>query len=407
MKFTYQGYDKAGAETKGSIEANDEGDATQKLQKRGVFPTSIVEFTETESAPAGKRRLLGSVGPKHVAMMARELSVLVSTGTTVVDSLGAIERQATDEKWRRIVHDVRTRVEEGMTLHEALGVHSGTFDAVFRSLVAAGESSGNLDEMLGRLARLTRRQMAARASVIGAMIYPVLLITVASVVLVMMMIFVLPRFEGLFETLGAELPPTTKLLMGVSAVLRGYWWVILPVVLALAGCGAFYLRTAGGVRFRGTFAVRSPQFGKIVRSLSTARLTRLLGMLLDSKVPMIDALTLTRQSMSNHHYSDLLAKAEEAVTRGESISDAFARSALITPSTCEAIRNGEQSGRLSVVLVSVAEYLDEENDATMRSLGSVIEPLIMILLGVVVGFVAVSMFLPLFDLTASAGGGAP
>ncbi len=410
MIFRYSGYDKSGAETKGTIECADEGDAAQKLQNRGVFVTSIAEASGKEAAPiVSKKRSGRSVGPKYVAMMARELSVLVSTGTTVVDSLAAIERQATEERWRSIVHDVRTRVEQGTQLHEALGAHSGTFDAVFRSLVAAGESSGNLDEMLGRLAKITRRQMAARASVVGAMIYPTLLITVATIVLTLMMIFVLPRFEGLFETLGADLPSTTKLLMGVSDGLRGYWWAILPGVVVLGVCAVLYLKTPKGQRFLGSVAVRAPQFGKIVRSLSTARLTRLLGMLLESRVSMIDALTLTRQSMSNHHYADLLTAAEDAVTRGESISDAFTRSDLIAPSTCEAIRNGEQSGKLSVVLVSVAEYLDEENDATMRSLGSVIEPLIMMLLGVIVGFVAVSMFLPLFDLTASAGsrGGSP
>lgn len=405
MNFTYQGYDKGGAETSGTIEAGDQGDAIQKLKRQGVFVTTIGEGP-AKAAPSPKRKKRGrSVGAKHVAMMARELSVLVSTGTTVVDSLAAVERQATDEKWRGIVRDVRVRVEEGATLHEALAVHSGTFDAVFRSLVAAGESSGNLDDMLGRLATLTRRQMAARASVVGAMIYPVLLISVAIVVLTLMMIFVLPRFEGLFETLGADLPSTTKLLMGASDAIRVYWWLLLPGVLLAVGGGVMYARTPSGQRSIDTLGVRAPQFGRIVRSLSTARLTRLLGMLLESKVPMIDALTLTRQSMSNSHYAELLTSAEDAVTRGESISDAFARSNLVTPSTCEAIRNGEQSGSLAAVLVSVAEYLDEENDATMRSLGSVIEPLIMIVLGVVVGFVAVSMFLPLFDLTASAGGG--
>ena len=406
MNFRYEGYDKSGGATKGSIEAVDEGDAAQKLQKRGVFITTIEAGAGKSPAQARGVKRGRSVGAKHVAMLARELSVLVSTGTTVVDALSAVERQATEEKWRNVIRDVRVRVEEGATLHEALALHPGTFDAVFRSLVAAGESSGNLDEMLRRLATLTRRQMAARASVIGAMIYPVLLISVASIVLTLMMVFVLPRFEGLFATLGAELPATTKILMFVSGLVRGYWWVIGPcAVLSVVG-GMFYMKTPAGQRFVDTLGVRAPQFGKIVRSLSTARLTRLLGMLLESKVPLIDALTLTRQSMSNYHYANLLTEAENAVTRGESISDAFARSDLITPSTCEAIRNAEQSGSLSTVLVSVAEYLDEENDGTMRSLGSVIEPVIMILLGIIVGFVAVSMFLPLFDLTASAGGGA-
>lgn len=403
MNFKYEGYDKSGAETSGVVEAGDKNDAVQKLKRQGVFVTTIAEGGAKAPPPARPKRSGRSVGAKHVAMMARELSVLVSTGTRVVDALAAVERQATEERWRQVVRNVRVRVEEGATLHEALAAHSGTFDAVFRSLVAAGESSGKLDEMLARLATLTRRQMATRASVVGAMIYPALLISVAVVVLTLMMIFVLPRFEGLFETLGAELPSTTKALMAVSHTVKGYWWVVLPcVVMAVAG-GVLYARTASGQRALDTLGVRAPQFGKIVRSLATARLARLLGMLLESKVPLLDALTLTRQSMSNSHFAELLTSAEDAVTRGESISDAFARSSLISPATCEAIRNGEQSGSLAKVLVSVAEYLDEENDATMRALGSVIEPFIMIVLGLVVGFVAVSMFLPLFDLTASAG----
>lgn len=345
---------------------------------------------------------------RHLAGFARELSVLVSTGTPMVESLAALERQAADERWRVVVGDVRRRVEEGDPLSQALAAHPQIFDPVSRSLMAAGESSGRMESMLDRLAQLTRRKERTRAMIAGAMVYPALLLTVGSGVLVLMLTFVLPRFSGLFETLETPLPATTKFLVSLSEILRGYWFIVFPVIIGFVVAVVFWSKSVSGRTAIQTVSIRMPKLGVVSRTIICAQLARVLGVLLESRVPMMEALDLTRQSMSNHHYTKLISRAEDAVTRGDPISSAFASDTkLVTAALSEAIRNGEQSGRLAEVLLRLADYLDEENETVLKSLASILEPIIMIGLGVVVGFIAVSMFLPLFDLTASAGGGAP
>jgi type II secretory pathway component PulF len=221
----------------------------------------------------------------------------------------------------------------------------------------------------------------------------------------LLLTFVLPRFAGLFVTLGSPLPPTTKMVMAVSDFLRGYWWALIGLTVgAVFGIRA-WLKTPVGRRSFDTASVRAPIVGRITRSFCTARIARLLGIQVESKVPLLDALKLTRQAAGNLLFQDLIAQAEEAATRGQSVSSAFAGSALISPAISEAMHSGEQTGQMSTLLISIADFLDEENEVIVRSLTSIIEPMILIVLGVMVGFVAVSMFLPLFDLTATTSGG--
>lgn len=407
MKFACKGYTKSGDPVTEVIEASDATDAAERLRRRGVFVVSTAPANAGDAPAAKSKESKGKSNLKHLAIFAREMSVLVSTGTPVVEALMAMERQAKDDGWKETLHDVRRRVEEGSPLSEAMHAHPVVFDAVAKSLVAAGESSGQLDKMLDRLAALTRRQMQARSAIIGALIYPALLLVVATVVITLMTVFVLPRFGGLFKTLDTPLPPTTKVLMDLSAFLRGYWWAVIPGIFC-SGVGAWaWTRTPSGRRCRETVALRAPRFGVLVRSFATARIARILGVLLESRVPLIECLALTKASMTNSLYRDLIAKAEERVTKGDAVSAAFTDSDLVAPSVCEAMRNGEQTGRLGQVLLSVADYLDDENQAITKSLSTLLEPVIMISLGLVVGFIAISMFLPLFDLTAAAGGGAP
>jgi type II secretory pathway component PulF len=219
------------------------------------------------------------------------------------------------------------------------------------------------------------------------------------------MTFVLPRFAELFANLGAPLPPTTKMVMQASALLRGYWWAF---ILGAGGCVfgfRAWMRTPTGRRIVDTFLIKAPVLGKMVASFATARMARLLGIQIEAKVPLLDALRLTRMAARNVLYRELILSAEEAATQGQPVSAAFAASNLISPTITEALRSGEQSGQVAPLLISIADFLDEENDVVIRSLTSIIEPVILIVLGVLVGFVALSMFLPLFDLTAATGGG--
>ncbi len=408
MRIRCTAYSKSGESVVEIIEAASADDAAERLRKRGLFVVSTEEASgDAERASGAKPGKKRRSSPKQVAVFAREMSVLVSTGTPVVEALHAIERQSTNEGVKAAIGAVSAKVEEGMPLSEAMGEQPQMFDAVSRSLVAAGESSGQLDKMLERLASLARRQAAAQSAIAGAMVYPALLICIAAIVLGLMVAFVLPRFGGLFETLDTPLPPTTDILMTLSDILRSYWWGIVPAAVASVVGFVWWLRSEGGAAFRDGMVLKLPKIGVLVRSFATARIARLLGVLLESRVPLMEALPLTRAAMSNRNYTALIERAEELVTKGESVSSALGGSDLIAPSVCEAIRNGEQSGKLGAVLLNVADYLDEENETVIKSLSSLIEPVIMIVLGLIVGFVAVSMFLPLFDLTATAGGGGP
>lgn len=414
MRYAYRAFDLAGKTVSDVVEAADAGEATEQLRRRGLF---VAEVREAGGAGGGGVAAetrgggfsLGGGGRvKKLALFTRQLAVLISTSTPVVEAIAALEKQTPDPAWRAVIADVRQKIEEGASLSDAMRAHPKCFDSVCCSLIQAGESSGQLDSMLERLAALTRQQQHVRSSLAGAMVYPCLLTVVGVGVLVLMLTFVLPRFAGLFETLKAPLPPTTEILMQLSALMIGHWYAFLVAPVGIAFGLRAWAGSAAGRRSLHSWVLRAPQVGRMARSFSTARVARLLGVLLVSKVPLVEALQLTRQGTANLCYADLLARAEEAVTRGESVSVALAGGGLISPSVCEAVRNGEKAGRVGEVLVSIADYMDEDNEVVVRSLTSILEPVILIVLGVVVGTVALSMFMPLFDLasmTQQGGGG--
>ena len=259
--------------------------------------------------------------------------------------------------------------------------------------------------MLDRLAELTHKRLHIRSAIQGAMIYPCLLSVVAMSVLVMLMVFVIPRFGELFDSLDAAQPPSTAVLLAVSEIAVNYWWALITgLVVVIAGL-KMYFRSSGGKRAFDTLVLRLPKVGEIIRNFSTARIVRMLGVLLESRVPVLEALILTRDTASNIHYKELMDRAERAVSQGEEISSVFEDTDLITPAVYEATRSGEKSGQVGPLLLNLATFLDEENEVTLKALTSIIEPVILIVMGLLVGFVALSMFMPLFDVTSMTGGG--
>lgn len=407
MKLAYVAFDKAGKQVTSTVEAADMAAASETLRRQGLFVSSMVP--EHEAARSGRRstRKPSTRRVKDLAMLMRQLHALVSCGTPLVEALTAMEHQTRPGPWRDALADVRSRVEQGTPFSAAAAEYPEFFDCVCLSLLGAGESSGNLPAMLDRIATMTRKQLAVRNAIAGAMIYPCLLSIIAVGVLGVLMVFVVPRFGELFASLGAKLPPTTEALLCISGFLQARWWIALPILIgAVVGARVWLSRPAGRM-VMDTVVLRLPQLGRIVRNFATARILRLMGVLLDGHVDILEALRLTARSASNHHYAELLREAEDAVTQGRTLHSAFSRSDLITPAVSEAIRNGEQSGQVGVLMLSMADFLDEENEIIVKSLTSIMEPVILVVMGIVVGAVAVSMFVPLFDLTSMAqqGGG--
>ncbi len=404
MKLAYEACDKSGASVSATIEAESSAEAVERLRREGLFVVQIgaVGASGVSAAKKSGSRMGGSHA-KRIMTFTRQLQLLISTGTPIVQALESVERQASSDAWGRVLRWVRATVEGGAPLSEALRQHPRHFDPIYCSLIAAGETAGKLPPILARLALLTRKQAQVRSAILGAMVYPGVLITIGGCVLLTMMMVVLPRFEGMFKSLDLPLPPTTQLLMVMSHFILTWWWALLAVLVASAVGLRAWLRTTSGRHAIDVMLIHAPILGNIYRSFATARIARLLGMLLDSSLPLLETLGLIRQATRNHRYAELIAQAESAVTRGDPVSAAFEDATLIEPTVCEAMRAGEQSGQVAVSMMTVAEFMEEENNVTVRSLTSILEPVILVVLGVLVGSIAISMFLPLFDLATMGG----
>lgn len=413
MKLAYRAFEKSGREITDVIDAPTEAEATERLRHRDLFvadirPASAGPIEESAQVPtSGGLRLPRSKTSKikDVAMFTRQLFMLIKSGTPLAEGLRSLERQTRDPSWRKVIADIRGKLEEGVSLSVAMASRPDCFDEVYRNMISAGETSGKLTTVLDRLAQLIRKRLHVRRAVQGAMIYPALLTVVSMVVFVVMLLLVVPRFKLLFDSLAVPLPATTEFLIDLSGALKSYWPVMVGVLVA-AGVGTkMFLASTSGKRFCDTAVLRLPAVGNVVRSFATARIARLLGVLLDSHLPMLEALQLSRGSVSNIHYQALMDRAAEAVSRGQPMSSAFKDSPLVHPSIYEATRSGEQSGQLSSLLLDTAEFMDEENEILLKGLISIIEPVILIFMGVMVGFVALSIFTPLFDATGLVGKG--
>lgn len=407
MKLTYKGFDSVGNPVSGRVDASTPEDATAALRKNGLFVTEILPADHSPTPTQAPGPVFGGgrkITRKQIANFSRELAVLINTGTPVVEALASLECQAPPGRWHSVIADIRKRVEEGQQLSEAMAQHADVFDGIFRSLVAAGESGGRLDVMMERLASLTRQQVRVENTVRGAMLYPALLIAVSIVVLGAMVGFVLPRFEGLFQTLGAPLPPLTKFMLAIGGIVREWWYLLIGGAVILGVGAKLALARESTLAAIDTLLVTVPALSKITRSFAVARVSRVLGVLLEGRVPMLESLGLTRQATGNRSYAKMIAAAEDAVTKGETLSGSFTASGLVPHSVCEAIRNAEKGGRLATVLLSLADFLDEDNEVAVKALVGLIEPVILIGMGLLVGVVAISLFLPLFDLSAAGGG---
>jgi type II secretory pathway component PulF len=418
MKYTCIGFDRAGKAVRETIEAPSAEEASEQARRKGIFVTET--RASGTSAPRGAPADAGAwsgLGEgkrlRQLASFLRQLAMLVSTGTPLVDAIVSLEKQTPEGELRTVVGRIRSKVEEGVTFAEAIAEHPRWFDAVSRSLIAAGEAGGGLGEMLSRLSVLVRKQVKVRQQTVGALVYPCVLLSIALSVSVAMVTFVLPRFEGLFKTLDAPLPASTAVLMDLSAFVRGHWMALSVGAAALLGAGWWALTSPAGRAWRGAVLLNLPRAGDAVRAFTTARIARLLGVLMLGRVGLLEALKLVRESLGLGAYRRLIEGVEEGVTRGENMSQALVAAQermgirLIDAPVIEALRSAERSGRVGEVLVAMADHMDEDNEVTLKALMQMIEPAILLLLGLVVGTVAVSMFLPLFDLTGAGGGLGP
>ncbi|MCP4591125.1 MAG: type II secretion system F family protein [bacterium] len=408
MNLTYEAIDGTGRNVSDVVEAASAKEAVERLRSQGLFVTHIaqadaLELQERRKAGSRGRGTSGGVrfSLRQLVMFTRQMAMLLASGSGVVPALNALTRQVKEERQRAVLHQLIMDLEEGVPLAEALRRFPTIFDASYCAVVAAGEASAMLPQMFTKLASIIGKRKAMRNKVLGAMTYPVLLIGLSTGIMNVLLFFVIPRFGGMFDTLGVPLPASTAYLLALSGWLSD-WWMIPAVVVVLATASSVYLaKTQSGRQVISDAQIRVPMLGRLASRLIQAEVLRVLGMLIEAKVGVLDALDLARGVTRNRRYGKLCDEVELAVTSGGAISAALEQSGLVDASVCQAVRTGEESGNLGGAISYVAEVLDEENTELVGVMTKLVEPVILIGMGVVVGVVAVSLFMPLFDITSA------
>jgi len=401
--FRFEALDPKGGRVADVVEAPTLQEAADAVRSRGLFVTSLAEAgTEPRQArPSLWDRISPAGTSRDLVAFTQQMEMLLKAGTAVVPALDAVEQQATKPAWRQVIRDLRANVEQGAPLARAIDARADVFDVLFRSVVAAGESSGRLPEAFGRLVEFTRRQTELRNRVIAALVYPAILLVLSIAVISLLLGVVLPRFAELFAVLDAELPASTKVLMAVAEIASQYWPVAVAAVLALVAGVVVLVKTPGGRRLARRVLLRLPLIGRLACRIILARLCRIWGLLVDAKVPLLDAVELAKQSTRVEEFAALMDRIKEAVSQGRTAANVLRQTHIVPATLAAAIGTGEESGRLGESLLFVASCMEEENQQLINALTRIAEPVILVFLGLVVGIVAISLYVPLFDMATA------
>ena len=393
--YVYKARDPKGKMVTATIEADNEQSVRNRLREKNYIITYI--------APKGKGLNFGDmmasfqkVKLKSLTVFSRQFATMISAGLSLVRALDILERQADDKKLKEVVGDVRRRVEEGSALAEAFAMHPQTFSELYINLTRAGEIGGVLDETMHRVAEFMEKDQTLRQKVKSAMTYPTVIFIFAILIVVFLLVFALPTFVQMFEGVGAQLPLMTRIVIGMSDLLRGYWWAW--IIGLVGGIILFkqYTKTPKGRYNYHRFMLALPVFGMLNRKVTVSRFSRTLGTLLSSGVPVMQALEITGKASGNSVVERSVEDVRVSIREGESISIPMEESGIFPPMVTQMIAVGEETGSLDAMLKKISDFYDMEVEATLDSLTSLIEPLLMMFMGVMVGFIVIAMYLPLF-----------
>lgn len=406
MEFVYKVRDNQGRVSEAYAQAESANVLKIRLQARGVDVIDIKERTRPQALRLDAQESLDKVAAlfeqitlKDMVVFSRQFAALVGSGVSMLRTLYIIVDQCPNKKLKRSIDDVRRLVESGLSLSDALTRQSGIFDSLYISMVRAGEAGGILSEVLKRLADFLEYRQKLNQKVRAAMVYPSVVLLVAVGVFWAMLTFVLPIFEGLFKNIGGELPAYTQFLIALSVAARSIWMVLFLIICAVA---FFFLRnyykTPHGKLQIDAIKLSIPLIGELIRKVSIARFSRTFGTLIQAGVPMLNALEVVKDTAGNAVVSFAVQKIHEEVRQGGTISKPMSRDKLFPPMVTQMVAVGEETGKLDDMLAKIADFYDMEVENSVDSLTSVLEPIMVVLIGGVVGSVVVGMYLPIFTV---------
>jgi general secretion pathway protein F len=406
--FEYKALTTAGKTVQGLKEAESPKGLRSALRRDGVFLTEVLGEKEQKAAEkrdvSVRRWVLGRVGPQDLAIATRQLAVLVNAGIPLVESLGALVEQVEHERLKRVVSDVKQRVNEGASLADALAAHPRIFTTLYVNMIRAGESSGALDVVLYRLAEFTESQARLRSKVLGTMAYPAAMVVIGSVIMGVLFTVVIPKVLRIFQDTKAVLPWNTRLLVALSGFVAAWWWALL--VLGALGIWSLvrWRRSPAGRARWDRLVLRAPVFGPLIRQIAIGRFARTLSTLLKSGVPLLTAMDIVKNIVGNSRLADVIEQARDAIREGESIAAPLKRSGEFPPLVHHMVAVGERSGELEEMLKNVADAYEDQVETTIGALTSLLEPLMIVAMGGIVAFIVFSVLMPILQMNTLAGG---
>lgn len=399
--FEYRGVDAGGKNVRGIVDADSPRLARSKLKRSGVFPT---EVQEALTAARAERRelsiafLVRRVRIQDLAVMTRQLATLVGAGLPMLPALNSLTNQIENPNLKKVVSQIRERVKEGSSLSDALREFPRIFSNLYSNMVAAGESSGALDIVLLRLADFTENQVKLRNRVTAALIYPIVIVSLASAAVTFLMIRVVPRILELFADWGRTLPLPTVILLEITNFFQNYGWIVVVGLVGAVVSLVFYFKTEKGRFLFDRLVLRAPVFGRLTKTIATTRFSRTLGTLLVSGIPVVRAMDIVKNIVNNRVIAEAIENSQESIVEGQSIAAPLARSGVFPPMVTDMIAIGENSGQLEQMLLKVSDAYDHQIETTVSGLTSILEPFLILIVGGIVFFIVLAILLPIFEM---------
>lgn len=401
--FAYVGRTKSGGVKKGELVAKSRDEAVDQLRKQSVVVTSL----EERAAKEGFSLKLGSgVSEKDLVVFTRQFGTMINAGLPLIQCLEILSTQSENAALRKSVGEIKVQVEGGSTFSDALRKHPKIFDDLYVNMVHAGEVGGLLDTILGRLSKHIEKAMKLKGQIKSAMVYPAAIVGIAGIVITVLMIWVIPVFEKMFKEMSGgkmALPGPTQLVIDMSNFAQGCWYIILGVIIATVVAVKKYYATPQGKLAIDKLLLKLPVFGDLIRKASVAKFTRTLGTLLASGVPLLEALTICAKTSGNKVVEGALLDAKISISGGKTIAEPLAKSGTFPKMVTHMISVGESTGALDSMLGKIADFYEDEVDQAVTNLTALLEPMMMVFLGVTVGFIVVAMYLPIFTMASAIG----
>lgn len=401
--FAYVGRSKSGSVKKGELVAKSRDEAVEQLRKQSVVVTSL----EEKAAKEGFKLSFGSgLTDKDLVVFTRQFGTMINAGLPLIQCLEILSTQSENAALRKAIGEVKVQVEGGSTFSDALRRHPKIFDDLYINMVHAGEVGGLLDTILNRLSKHIEKAMKLKGQIKSAMVYPSAILGIAFIVITVLMIWVIPVFEKMFKEMSSGkmgLPAPTQLVIDMSNFAQGNWYLILGAIIAVVVGIKKYYATPQGRLAIDRFLLKVPVFGDLIRKASVAKFTRTLGTLLSSGVPLLEALSICAKTSGNKVVEGSLLEARVSISGGKTISEPLAKSGTFPKMVTHMIAVGESTGALDSMLGKIADFYEEEVDQAVASLTALLEPIMMVFLGVVIGFIVIAMYLPIFTMAGAIG----